>query len=154
MKMEFILKNLDLSQYALVLDVGCGTGLLFEYLRGKVKLIVGVDISKNILLEAKRKLQGGCEVVLVQADADYLPFPDGIFDVVFAVTLLQNMPSPTATLREMFRVANSQAIILVTGLKKSFKLEEFRRLLESFSLKKIFDAKGLKDYIAFLHVKT
>ena len=150
MKMEFALKNLRLKSKSLVLDVGCGTGLLFDYLPNKVEFLVGIDISKNILREAKRKLENKNNVFLIQADADYLPLQDGIFDAVFAITLLQNMPSPGTTLKEMKRVAKSGALILVTGLKKSFEFEEFRRILENFLLEKIWNMEDLKDYIALL----
>ena len=149
MKMEFALKVLHLKPESSILDVGCGTGLLFEYLSDKVKISVGVDISKNILMEAKRKLKGE-DVFLIRADADYLPFPNEIFDVVFAITLLQNMPSPSMTLREMRRVAKLRASILVTGLKKSFGFEEFRKLLKGFSLEKVWNLEDLKDYVALL----
>ena len=150
MKMKFALKNLHLKPKSLVLDVGCGTGLLFDYLSSKVGFLVGIDISKNILREAKRKLDSKNNVFLIQADADYLPFRNGIFDVVFAITLLQNMPSPSITLKEMRRVARSGALILVTGLKKSFGFEEFRSILEDFLLEKVWDLENLKDYIALL----
>ena len=69
MKMEFALKNLHLKSKSLVLDVGCGTGILFEYLLDKVEILVGVDISKNILKKAKEKLEGVDNVFLIQADA-------------------------------------------------------------------------------------
>ena len=60
------------------------------------------------------------------------------------------MPSPSITLKEMKRVAKSGALILVTGLKKSFEFEEFRRILENFLLEKIWNLEDLKDYIALL----
>lgn len=149
-KIEFVLKFLHLKSERLILDVGCGTCILFEYLLDKAKILVGIDISKNILREAKAKFKGKANIFLIQADADYLPFPNGVFDAVFAITLLQNMPSKKVTLKELKRVAKPNASILVTGLKKSFKLERFKALLEDFSLKKIWDLEGLKDYIALL----
>ena len=57
-KMEFALKNLHLKSKSLVLDVGCGTGILFEYLLDKVEILVGIDISEDILKKAKEKLEG------------------------------------------------------------------------------------------------
>ena len=150
MKMEFALKNLHLKFKSLVLDVGCGTGILFEYLSGKVEILVGIDISKNILKKAKEKLEGVDNVFLIQADADHLPFPSEVFDAIFAVTLLQNMPSPITTLKEMGRVAKSGAPILVTGLKKGFSFEDFKMMLKDFLLEKVWNLEELKDYVALL----
>ena len=150
MKMEFALKNLHLKFKSLVLDVGCGTGILFEYLLDKVEILVGIDISKNILKKAKEKLEGVDNVFLIQADADHLPFPNEVFDAIFAVTLLQNMPSPTVTLKEIGRVAKSGAPILVTGLKKGFRFEDFKIMLKDFLLEKVWNLEELKDYVALL----
>jgi len=149
-KMEFALKNLHLKSKSLILDVGCGTGILFEYLLDKVEIIVGVDISKNILKKAKEKLEDVDNAFLIQADADHLPFPNRVFDAIFAVTLLQNMPSPITTLKEIERVAKSGAPILVTGLKKSFRFKDFKMMLKDFLLEKVWNLEELKDYVALL----
>lgn len=149
LKIEFSLGNLNLKSESLILDVGCGTGLLFDYVLGNV--IVGVDVSKGILRIAKEKIKGRENVFLVQADADYLPFQDGIFGVIFAITLLQNMPSPIETLEEISRVAKKDAVIVVTGLKKKFGFKDFEKLLSRlFLLEKLWDRCELHDYVAFL----
>jgi ubiquinone/menaquinone biosynthesis C-methylase UbiE len=87
---------------------------------------------------------------LVQADADHMPFKKNHFSVVFAFTVLQNMPKPLETLNEIKRVAKPEASIVVTGLKKAFSLEAFRTLLESAGLRLVSleDADALKCYVA------
>lgn len=149
-KIEFILRNLDLEYTGLVLDVGCGTGLLFDYLLEKAKILVGVDISRNILRKVREKFKGKDNIFLIQADADYLPFPEETFDLTFAITLLQNVPSPAETMKEMRRVTKTGASIIVTGLKKGFGLEDFKLILKGFLLRKLWNEPYLKDYIAFL----
>ena len=74
-------------------------------------------------------------IVLIRADADNTPFLDHIFDKVFAITVLQNMPDPMKTITEMKRVGKPQAIFAVTGLKKKFTQESFVALLERAWLK-------------------
>ena len=113
---------------AAVLDVGCGSGLFFTEIAGKAKFIVGVDVSKKLLLKAKEHAVGN--VFVVQADADHLPFRDGFFDVVFSFTVLQNMPKPAVTLLELKRVSVQGGKIAVTGLKKAFPLNTFMDLVE------------------------
>ncbi len=51
--MEPYLKNLDGAID--ILDVGCGTGLIGECFRDVKHLLVGVDISENMISEAKKK---------------------------------------------------------------------------------------------------
>jgi len=133
----------------LVLDEGCGTGLLFPHLSGRAKLLVGLDISLEALRKAKEKAKQLDNVALVRADADFVPFPDHTFDFVFAITLLQNMPDPGRTVREMGRVGRPGAPIALTALKKRFSWEGFLEILWEGGLEPdmVGDDEGLKDYI-------
>jgi len=149
-KIKAALSHLNLEDNSLVLDVGCGTGLLFEHLGNSVKLLVGLDLSSGILKEAKKRAKRFPRTALIRADADSTPFPNGIFDGVFAVTLLQNMPNPPLTLQETVRVGKASAIIVVTGLRKVYSQGTFKGLLEKAGLKVRvvrIDAQ-LKGYVA------
>jgi ubiquinone/menaquinone biosynthesis C-methylase UbiE len=66
---------------------------------------------------------------LILADADNMPLKENIFSHVFGITLIQNMPNPAKTLNEIRRVAKDDAVIVITGMKKAFALEEFEELL-------------------------
>jgi len=134
----------------LVLDVACGTGLLFNRVAVKAQTLVGVDISKQLLIRAKSRVQDYPNVHLIQADADHLPVGNNVFNVILAFTVLQNMPQPSETLREMQRAAKQGASIVVTGLKKAFTPEHFQGLLEESGLKviSVMDDDALKCFIA------
>ena len=80
---------------------------------------MGVDISRELLLKAKEQASRE-NVFVLQADADHLPFREWFFEVVFAFTVLQNMPKPPETLVEFKRVAKLGGCVVVTGLKKAF----------------------------------
>jgi len=108
--------------------------LLVPYVAEKVKMVLGVDVSKIILLEAKKKVERQQNVALVRADADYTPFKNQFFDAAFAITLLQNMPNPHQTLTEIKRMTKRNAIIVVTGLKKAFSQKRFKKLLAEAEL--------------------
>jgi len=136
-KIKDSLNNIRLDSNELVLDLGCGTGFLFQHIAQKVGLLVGIDVSSDALRVAKKHIKNMQNIVLVRADADNTPFPDQIFDKVFAVTVLQNMPEPTKTIAEMKRTAKPQAIFAVTGLKKKFTKESFVDLLKRSQLKVI-----------------
>ena len=144
------LARLNIARSSDALDVGCGTGLLFKHVAAEAKTVVGVDISGKLLLRAKESARDFRNVHLVQADADHMPFKDNHFSVVFAFTVLQNMPKPLETLNEIKRVAKLEASIVVTGLKKAFSLEAFRKLLQSAGLQLVSleDADALKCYVA------
>ncbi len=133
-----------------VLDVGCGTGLFLRYVAPKGGLVVGVDVSCKLLLKAKEQTKAFANVLLVQADADHLPFRKKFFDTVSAFTVLQNMPKPRETLIELKRAATIKGILVVTGLKKAFSLAQFKDILEEAGLPidLLEDEEDLKCYIA------
>ncbi|MBS7604990.1 MAG: class I SAM-dependent methyltransferase [Candidatus Bathyarchaeia archaeon] len=130
-KIKRVLYALDFSPPETILDVGCGTGLLFKHISDSAGMLIGVDIAREPLKIAKKLIKdsGIDRTFLVLADADFLPFKSGVFDKVFAITLLQNMPDPVLTLNEISRVAKEDAAIIITGLKKVFSREFFSELL-------------------------
>jgi ubiquinone/menaquinone biosynthesis C-methylase UbiE len=148
-KIEAALKEMKIANHSSILDVGCGTGILFNYVVDKAKSIVGLDTSRKILREAKKKAKNLKNVHLVLADADNMPFRENLFDHVFGVTVLQNMPEPAKTLMEIRRVAEGKAKIIVTGMKKAFTPEQFQQLLSNANLESVaVKAESLKCYVA------
>ncbi len=148
-KIEAAMKSVNLERHNLVLDVGCGTGLLFSYVANKVRMVVGLDISRKILFQAKAKAKKFQNVHIICADADNMPLNENIFDYAFAVTLIQNLPNPPKSLNEVKRVTRENAIIVITGLKKRFSIEVFEKLLKKADL--IFSAvidENLKCHVA------
>jgi ubiquinone/menaquinone biosynthesis C-methylase UbiE len=135
-----------------LLDVGCGSGLFFSQVSFQATMIVGVDLSRNLLMKAKEQARDLGEVFVLQADADHLPFKRGFFDGVFAFTMLQNMPDPTETLAELKRVAKKDGRVVVTGLKKVIPFEKFLDLLDAANLKMVYfvDDDVINCYIAVL----
>ena len=146
-KIEAALEHVKVEA-GMVLDVGCGTGILFNYVADKAWMTVGLDFSKETLLIAKERAKNHASVHLVRADADNVPLRDKVFDQVFAVTLIQNTPSPTETLNEIRRVAKDNGLIVVTGLKKVFTRNILGQLLRNAGLNIIaVGNEGLKCYV-------
>jgi ubiquinone/menaquinone biosynthesis C-methylase UbiE len=133
-KYKAALESLTITRNSLVLDVGCGTGLFFSHVANKAEAVVGVDVSRGLLLQAKERARGQGNVFVVQADADHLPFKQGFFSFIFAFTVLQNMPKPVETLKEITHVAKREASIVVTGLKRAVDLEVLGEWLEHAGL--------------------
>jgi demethylmenaquinone methyltransferase/2-methoxy-6-polyprenyl-1,4-benzoquinol methylase len=86
-----------------VLDVATGTGAVAaELIRRTGCTVVGLDQSREMLTEARRRLPPGVELVV--GDADHLPFPDGSFAALTFTYLMRYVDDPAATLRELARV--------------------------------------------------
>jgi len=103
-RLQEIVSGLDIEPGAMVLDVGCGTGVLFPMLLEKVgqaRHIVGLDISSEMLRQAKAK---GYPVECVQGDAQNLPLQDETFDWVICNAVFPHFPDKLRALREIRRV--------------------------------------------------
>jgi demethylmenaquinone methyltransferase/2-methoxy-6-polyprenyl-1,4-benzoquinol methylase len=107
---RFLVSRVDAGPGDTVLDVATGTGAVArELIREKGCRVVGVDVTPEMLAEARRRL--GPEVELVEGRAEQLPFPDASFDGLTFTYLLRYVDDPAATLRELARVVRPGATI-------------------------------------------
>jgi SAM-dependent methyltransferase len=113
--MERFLSALDgcLDQVApsRVLEIGVGEGHVTARVRRRFPgaTIIGLDLPAE-------ELHGhweGTRVVGVFGDATRLPFPDGTFDLVMAIEVLEHIHHPERALNELARVGTGPAIFSV-----------------------------------------
>ncbi len=111
------LEGVDL-QGKVVLDVGCGTGVisLLALEKGAAQ-VVGGDISNCMLEVARRKAArdgySGGRIAFKQLDAESLPFEDGSFDFVVTGMTLGLLPDPAKAVFEMVRVLRRGGLLSV-----------------------------------------
>jgi ubiquinone/menaquinone biosynthesis C-methylase UbiE len=146
-KYDLLLKRMRPKPDEIVLDIGCGTGLLIQRLESET---VGLDISTSLLSTALSRLRENESAQLIIADAEHPPFRSFSIDKIFAVTILQNAPNPRSVLLEIKRVGRATAGI--TALKKAFSRESFERALSQadFPSVEVVDSKESNDWIAFV----
>lgn len=102
-----ILGNFGLKEGERTLEIGPGSGYYARHairLLGENGKLVCLDIQLEMLNLLKRKLgaEGGV-VDLVQGDAGRLPIASGVFDRVYLITVLGELPDRPAALREIRR---------------------------------------------------
>lgn len=92
------------------LDVGCGPGALTAELVRRLgsAAVAAVDPSESFVRAARERLPG---VLVEQASAGHLPFPDDSFDAVLAQLVVHFMPDPVAGLAEMARATRSRGVV-------------------------------------------
>ncbi|MEM1900692.1 MAG: class I SAM-dependent methyltransferase [Candidatus Nezhaarchaeales archaeon] len=128
------LDPLKFSKFNVVLDAGCGTGLITKKLLGRGDFIVGVDFSKGMLQKAKEKLGKAAEVDFVLGDVEYLPFRSKSFDLVLSITVLQNC-CPSRALKSLLRVLSKRGVLVLSYLKRSREVEKLEAKLRDHVLK-------------------
>ncbi|MDI9644496.1 MAG: class I SAM-dependent methyltransferase [Candidatus Verstraetearchaeota archaeon] len=100
-----------------VLDAGCGTGLLLEALSRRWGCtLVGLDSSEGMLREAKRK---GTAANLVLGDIEKMPFKDGSFDIAFSVSVIQLADDPEEAIGEIRRVLKKGGRVGISYLRRA-----------------------------------
>ena len=109
------------------LDIGTGPAQIPINILRKVPglAIVGIDRSRNMLAEARRKsIAAGVSerLILMLADGHSLPFGDARFAVVMSNSVLHHARDPVALLKEMARVAQPGAALLVRDLRRPSRL--------------------------------
>jgi ubiquinone/menaquinone biosynthesis C-methylase UbiE len=86
-----------------ILDVGCGSGLLFAALRDRGALVRGFDSSAGMLELARQRLGDGADLRVAELGST-LPYPDDTFDDVVASLVLHYLEDWGPALAELRRV--------------------------------------------------
>lgn len=117
-----------------VLDAGCGYGRLAKVLTGHTKQTVGIDLSGEMLREAKNAVDSP----LVKGSLTALPFARGTFSVVISDRVLMHLTREDLrnTLQEFQRVLKPRSALLfsvpflfsLSGLKWEMKRQLARVL--------------------------
>lgn len=97
-----------------ILDIGCGEGVLTHQWAEKLGegRIVGIDLDDPKLKGEWEKRQRPNLEYRVQLAED-TPFADNEFSIATAIEVLEHVPNPSATIREMARVASDYLLVSV-----------------------------------------
>ncbi len=94
---------------ATLLDIGCGSGfdvIVAARLAGPQGRVRGVDISPEMLTQARRNIAatGTTTAEVVCLDDEFLPYEDGLFDLVIANGVFNLSPAKRSLFHEVYRV--------------------------------------------------
>jgi SAM-dependent methyltransferase len=92
-----------------VADVGCGMGSTFGML-SEFGWVVGVDASPTALSFSKDR----GHPLLVAGGLPVLPFPDGAFDIVCALDVIEHLDDDYAAVRELWRICKPGGLLMIT----------------------------------------
>ena len=139
-KFKLLLKNFKFDN-KILLDAGCGTGLLFEFfLRYNQRIFnrrlryIGLDISWKMLKQFLYKINKRTSIKrvnLILGDIENLPFREEKIHQIFAVTSFQNLYDIEKGLRELIRVGQQGTSLNLSILRKNLNLDNIYSYLKS-----------------------
>jgi SAM-dependent methyltransferase len=96
---------LDIAPDALVLDVAAGTGNAAIPAAQRGARVIASDLTPELLEAGRRRAEAqGLELEWIEADAEHLPFDDGMFDVVLSAIGVMFAPHHQQAADELVRV--------------------------------------------------
>ncbi|MBC8512190.1 MAG: class I SAM-dependent methyltransferase [Dehalococcoidia bacterium] len=119
---EKIIQRSGIRKGTRVLEVGCGSGAYTTFVAravGREGRVYALDIQPEMLQQLESKLarpenEDIRNVELVNSSAYELPFDDDSLDLVYMVTVLQEIPDRSKALQQVRRVLKPGGILSVT----------------------------------------
>ena len=110
MKKEFEVISQIIKNNKKVLDVGCGDGILMEYLKNHQQNDVrGLEPQKNLV---QKSIAKGLSVIEGDAEKELFQFPNKSFDYVVLSQTLQAFLNPEEVLNQLLRIGK-QTIVTI-----------------------------------------
>jgi ubiquinone/menaquinone biosynthesis C-methylase UbiE len=113
---RFLTKHFPKKNKVVAMDLGCGIGRLTKIMAGDFGVVLGVDISGEMIRQAKKRLKLYNNIELYENDGYTLPISDNSVDFVFSFLVFQHMKTLAmveSNFREVYRVLKPGGIFKV-----------------------------------------
>ncbi|MEN9218179.1 MAG: bifunctional 2-polyprenyl-6-hydroxyphenol methylase/3-demethylubiquinol 3-O-methyltransferase UbiG [Gloeomargarita sp. DG_2_bins_126] len=132
-----------------VLDVGCGGGLTCEFLARRGAVVAGIDPSPRSLAVAQEHAQSqGLTIDYRLGTGEALPYPDGQFQVVVCVDVLEHVADVAQVVQECGRVLQPGGLFLFDTINRTWKAKVMMIWLMEDILRQI--PPGIHDWEKFI----
>ncbi|MED0669738.1 methyltransferase domain-containing protein [Aneurinibacillus aneurinilyticus] len=108
-----VFKDAPIPLGSRILFVGVGTGADLQLLTQKDSNVTAIDISPNMLQQAKKKYEHSQTITFMEMDAQHMSFSDESFDIVIANLVVSVVPDPILCMKEIIRVTQKEGYILI-----------------------------------------
>lgn len=126
--LSFISKYQE-SNKGIILDIGCGAGVLMSEILEMGHDVKGVDISEKMVETVNTKLKAkNNSPICFNAAVESLPFPNNYFDVITCLGVFEYLLYPEKGLDEIYRVLKNNGILIISApnlLKLQYVLDPY-----------------------------
>lgn len=136
----------ELDRRKRFLDIGCATGMLLDYMRGRGWIVQGVELCRE---SAEHGMQLRKLDILV-GTLEEAGFPDAVFPVVHFSHLIEHVPDPKAFFAEVRRILVPGGYVIVVtpnidGLQARLFRERWRSAIADHLT--LFSSKTLRKIL-------
>jgi len=105
----------NLSDLGEVLELGCGTGYFTESIIQKADHIFVTDLSEELLVSAKKRLQNNDKIIIQKENAMSTSFSSNKFNTVFMANLIHVIENPLKVLQECYRILKEDGLLIIAS---------------------------------------
>ncbi len=119
-RMQFIQDSLDVSN-KLILDVGCGGGILTESLAKQGAIVTGIDIAGDLVdVAMKHALEQDLKINYLQTDIERLTEHNNTkYDAITCMELLEHVDNPLAILSHCSALLKPKGKLFISTLNRT-----------------------------------
>ena len=112
-RINFIFRYLNPREKDIILDLGCGAGMMLKEIDAYSKLI-GIDISETAIKEANENLKDKDNVILIKRDIQKPISLDYKIDKIICSEVLEHLPYPERVIDNIYNLASEDTLIIIT----------------------------------------
>lgn len=150
LRLNYVLDNASGLFGKVVLDVGCGGGILAESMAKEGAIVTGLDMGKEPLEVARlHALETGTKLTYIQSTIeDHAQENAGTYDVVTCMEMLEHVPDPLSVIRSCAALVKPGGHVFFSTLNRNIKSYLFA-IVGAEKLLKIVP-EGTHDYDKFI----
>jgi len=146
-----------------VLDLGCGIGRITENMADDFREVIGIDISGEMIKQARKRLIDNDNVSFIETDGKNIPLGESFIDFVFSYLVFQHIKDRKMVeknFKEVYRVLKPKGMFKVlirsdkVDIKKWWGGVEYTEQTIGKLIKKIgfklLKTEPVKDYAFWL----
>jgi SAM-dependent methyltransferase len=128
-RLEMGIKLLGNHQYDSLLEIGYGSGLLLPELAKHARRLTGIDLHTKSAEVYKMLEHEKVQAALHSGSLFETPFPDGSFDALLCLSVLEHLTELDKALREFARITKPGATIVLGFPVRNIVTDNFFRLV-------------------------
>ncbi len=136
-KYNYIFNKAGIFPKGRIIDVGCGTGLLIEYLKSigydQYNQYICLEPSINMLKTAMNKSFKDPRIIYVNSFCEDIIFPKNTIDQAYLFTVWDNLEDPVKCLNNILYSLKLEGFIIVSIIAKSIEYDKRYEVLSIFN---------------------